>query len=69
MALTPLLRKSEKSNINFRKLVDEHKEAEITTKIEETRNLKLQYIYIKFTQTTTSQINNIQDSANELAKK
>ena len=67
MALTPLLRKSEKPNINFRKLVDEHKEAEITTKIEETRNLKLQYI--KFTQTTTSKINNIQDSANELAKK
>ena len=69
MTLTPQLRKiaikkraSHPSSIrepdlDFEKLVDKLEQAEITMKLEETENLKLQYV--NNNQTTTSQINNI----------
>ena len=55
MTLTPQLRKTAKKrashpssfrepDINFRKLVDKLKQAEMTMKLEETENLKLQYV-------------------------
>ena len=50
----------------FRKFVDEVEQAEITLKLEEKENLKLQYG--NNIQTTFSQINNIHDSDNELAE-
>ena len=46
--------------MNFRKLVDKLEQAENTMKLEETKYLKLQYA--NNVQTTTSHINNIQDS-------
>ena len=53
--------------LDFRKLVDKLKQAEITMQLEETVNLKLQYV--KNIQTTTSQINKINDSDTELSEK
>ena len=53
--------------LDFRKLVDKLEQAEITMKLEETENLKLQYV--NKIQTTTSQINNINDSDTDLSKK
>ena len=53
-------------NLDFGKLVDELEQAEITMKLEETENLKLQYV--NNIQTTTSQINNINDSDTELSE-
>ena len=52
---------------DFRKLVDKLEQAEITMKLEETENLKLQYV--NNIQITTSQINNINDSDTDLSKK
>ena len=54
-------------DLDFRKLVDKLERAEITMKLEETENLKLQYV--NNIQTTTSQINNIHDSDTELSEK
>ena len=79
MTLTPQLQKiaikkraSHPSSIrepdlDFRKLVDKLEQAEITIKLEETANLKLQYV--NNIQTTTSQINNIHDFDTELSEK
>ena len=79
MTLTPQLRKIaikkrashpssiREPNLDFRKLVDKLEQAEITKKLEETENLKLQYV--NNIQTTTSQINNINDSDTDLSKK
>ena len=79
MTLTPQLREKaikkrashpssiREPDLDFRKLVDKLEQAEITMKLEETENLKLQYV--NNTQTTTSQINNINDSDTELSKK
>ena len=78
MTLTPQLRKiaikkrvSNSSSIrepdlDFRKLVDKLEQAEITMKLEETENLKLQYV--NNIQTTTSQINHINDSDTDLSE-
>ena len=44
-----------------------HEQAEITMKLEETEKSKLQYV--NSLQTTTSQMNNFNDSDNELAAK
>ena len=54
-------------NIDFRKLVDKLEHAEITMKLEETENLKLQYL--NNIHTTTSQISIIHDSDTEVAEK
>ena len=54
-------------NLDFRKLVDKLEQAEITVKLEETENLKLQYI--NNNQTSISQINKINDSDTELSEK
>ena len=79
MTLTPQLRKiaikkraSDPSSIrepdlDFRKLVDKLEPAETTMKLEETENQKLQYV--NNIQTTTSQINNINDSDTDLSEK
>ena len=79
MTLTPQLKKiamkkraSHPSSIrepdlNFRKLVDKLEQAEITTKLEETENLKLQYV-IRI-ETNTTHINNIHDSDVDLTEK
>ena len=79
MTLTPQLQKvaikkraSHPSSIrepdlDFRKLVDKLEQAQITMELEETENLKLQYV--NNIQTTTSQINNINDSDTALSKK
>ena len=79
MTLTPQLRKiaikkraSHPSSIrepdlDFRKLVDKLEQAEITMKLEETENLKLQYV--KRIETNTTHINNIQDSDVDLTEK
>ena len=79
MTLTPQLQKiaikkraSHPSSIrepdlDFRKLVDKLEQAEISMKLEETENLKLQYL--NNIQTTTSQINNFNDSDTELSEK
>ena len=79
MTLTPQLRKisiikraSRPSSIrepdlDFRKLVDKPERSEITMKLEETENLKLQYV--NNVQTTTSQINNVNDSDTDLSEK
>ena len=52
---------------DFRKLVDKLEQAEITIKIEETENLKLQFV--NNIQTTTSQINKYNDSDTDLSEK
>ena len=79
MTLTPQLRKIEikkrashpssirETDIGFGKLVDTLEQAKITMKLEETENLKLQYL--NYIQTITSQINHIHDSDTELAEK
>ena len=72
MNLTPQLRKIankkrashpssfREPDLDFRKLVDELEQAEITMKLEETENLKLQYV--NNIQTNTTQMIKIQDS-------
>ena len=79
MTLTPQLRKiaikkraSHPSSIrepdlDFRKLVDKLEQAEITMKLEETENLKLQYV--NRIETNTTNINNIQESDTDLNEK
>ena len=79
MTLTPQLRKiaikkraSHASSIrepdlDFRKLVDKLEQAEITMKLEETENLKLQYV--NRIETNTTHINNIQESDTGLIEK
>ena len=79
MTLTPQLRKiaikkraSHPSSIrepdlDFRKLVDKLEQAEITMKVEETENLKLQYV--NRIETNTTNINNIQESDTDLVEK
>ena len=79
MTVTPQLRKiaikkgaSHPSSIrepdlDFRKLVDKLEQAEITIKLEETENLKLQYV--NNIQTTTTQINNSHNSDTDLSEK
>ena len=79
MTLTPQLRKiaikkraSHPSSIrepdlDFRKLVDKLEQAEITMKLEETENLKLQYV--NKIETTPTNINNIQESETDLVEK
>ena len=79
MTLTPQLRKiaiekraSHPSSIrepdlDFRKLVDKLERAEITMKLEETVNLKVQYV--NGIETNTTQINNIHDSNVDLTEK
>ena len=52
-------------DLYFRKLVDKLEQAEITMKLEETENLKLQYV--NNIQTPTSQINNINFSDTDLS--
>ena len=79
MTLTPQLRKiaikkraSHPSSIrepdlDFRKLVDKLEQAEITMKLEETENLKLQYV--NRIEPNTTNINNIQESDTDLVEK
>ena len=79
MTLTPQLRKiaikkraSHPSSIrepdlDFRKLVDKLEQAEITMKLEETENLKLQYV--NRIETTPTNINNIQNQRQTSLKK
>ena len=79
MTLTPQLRKiaikkraSHPSSIrepdlDFRKLVDKLEQAEITMKLEEMENLKLQYV--NRIETTSTNINNIQESDTDLVEK
>ena len=79
MTLTPQLQKiaikkraSHPSSIRepdlgFRKLVDKIEQAEITMKLEETENLKLQKV--NHIQTTTTQVNKIHNSDTDLSKK
>ena len=80
MTLTPQLRKISKKkkrasrpssirepDFDFRKLVDKLEQAEITMKLEETENLKLQYV--NQIETNTTQINNIHDSDADLTEK
>ena len=71
MTLTPQLRKIaikkrashpsliQEPDLSFRKLVDKQEQAEIPMKPQETENLKLQGV--NNIQTTTTQINNLQD--------
>ena len=54
-------------DLDFRKLVDKLEQAEITMKLEETENLKLQYA--NRIETNTTQINNIQESDTDLIEK
>ena len=54
-------------DLDFRKLADKLEQAEITMKLEETENLKLQYI--NRIKTNTTHINNIQDSDVDLSEK
>ena len=79
MNLTPQLRKIaikkrashlssiREPDLDFRKLVDKLEQAEITMKLEETENLKLQYVN-RF-ETNTTNINNIQESDTDLVEK
>ena len=79
MTLTPQLRKiaikkraSHPSSIrepdlDFGKLVDKLEQAKITMKLEETKNLKLQYV--NRIETNTTHINNIQESDTDLIEK
>ena len=52
---------------DFRKLVDKLEQAEITMKLEETENLKLQFV--NNIQTITTQINHIHNSDTDLSEK
>ena len=54
-------------DLDFRKLVDKLEQAEISMKLEETENLKLQYV--NNIQTTSSQTKNINDSDTDLVEK
>ena len=54
-------------DLDFRKLVDNLQQAEITMKLEETESLKLQYF--NRIETKTTHINNIQESDTELIEK
>ena len=54
-------------DLDFRKLVDELEQAEITMKLQETENLKLQYV--NNFQTTTTQMKNIHKSDTDLSEK
>ena len=79
MTLTPQLRKTAikkrashpssilEPHLDFRKLVEKLEQTEITMKPEETESLKLQYV--NNIQTTTSQINNINDCDTVLSEK
>ena len=79
MTLTPQLRKKtikkrasypssiREPDLDFRKLVDKLEQAEFTMKLEETENLKLQYV--NSIQTNTSHINHINDSDTALSEK
>ena len=79
MILTPELRKiaikkraSHPSSVrdpdlDFRKLVDKLEQAEITMKLEENENLKLQYV--NRIKTNTTHINNIKDSDVDVSEK
>ena len=79
MNLTPQLRKiaikkraSDPSSfrepdLDFRKLVEKLEQADITMKLEETENLKLQYV--NRIETNTTHINNIRDSDVDLSEK
>ena len=79
MTLTPQLRKIARKNrashpssirepdLDFRKLVDKLEQAEITMKLEETENLKLQYV--NRIETNTTHISNIQESDTDLIEK
>ena len=53
--------------LDFRKLVDKLEQAEITMKLEQTANLKLQYV--NCIETNTTHINNIQESDRDLSEK
>ena len=78
MTLTPQLRKIaikkrvshpssvREPDLDFRKLVDKLEQAEITMKLEETENPKLQYV--NRIETNTTHINNIQDSDVDLTE-
>ena len=79
MTLTPQLRKTaikkrashpssiREPDLDFRKLVDKLEQAEIKMKLEETENLKLQYV--NRIETNTTHINNIPDSDVDLSEK
>ena len=79
MTLTPQLRKIAKKkrashpssirepDLDFRKVVDKLEQAEITMKLEETENLKLQYV--NHIETNTTHINNIQQPDIDLSEK
>ena len=53
--------------LGFRKLVDKLEQAEITMKLEETENLKLQYV--NRIETNTTHVSNIHDSDVDLTQK
>ena len=55
------------SDLDFRKLVEKLEQAEITMKLEETENLKLQYV--NRIETNTTHVNNIHDSDVDLTEK
>ena len=79
MTLTPQLRKIAKKkrashpssirepDLDFRKLVDKLEQAQITMKLEETENLKLQYV--NRIETNTTHVYNIQESDTDLVEK
>ena len=79
MTLTPQLRKIaikkrashptsfREPDLDFRKLVDKLEQAEITMKLEETKNPKLQYV--NRIETNTTHINNVQESDTDLIEK
>ena len=79
MTLTPQLRKIaikkrashpfsiREPDLDFIKLVEKLEQAETTMKLEETENLKLEYV--KNIQTTTTQIKNIHNSDTDLSEK
>ena len=79
MTLTPQIRKRaikktashpsslREPDLDFKKLVDELEQAEITMKLEETEKLKLQYV--NNIQTTTTQINHKHNSDIDLSEK
>ena len=54
-------------HFHFRKLVDKLEQAEITMKLEETENLKLQYV--NRSETNTPHINNIEQSDIDLSER
>ena len=54
-------------DLDFRKLVDKLEQAEITMKLEETENLKLQYV--NRIQTNTTHIKNVHESVTDLIEK